>query len=178
MFDFKEELKVKAQKIKVVLLDVDGVLTDGRIIYDSRGHDMKFFDVHDGMGVYLLKKAGIPTILITAKGSRAIKPRARDMQVAEVFEDVSPKSSVLERILKKYQVSAEEVCFVGDDLVDLCIMKRVGFPIAVFNASADIKKIASYITLREGGRGAVREVAEMILRSQGRWQEVIGWYDV
>ena len=83
---------------------MDGVLTDGRIIYDSRGRDMKFFDVHDGMGVYLLKKAGITTILITAKGSRAIKPRARDMQVEEVFENISPKTAVLDKILKKYKV--------------------------------------------------------------------------
>lgn len=178
MLELKEELKNKVQKVKLLLLDVDGVLTDGRIIYDSRGHDMKFFDVHDGMGVYLLKKAGIPTILITAKGSRAIKPRARDMQVDAVFEDVSPKSSVLDKILKKCKVNADEVCFVGDDLVDLCLMKRVSFPVAVFNACPEIKQCASYVTTREGGRGAVREVAELILKAQGRWQEMVGLYDV
>lgn len=167
----------KAKKIKLLLLDVDGVLTDGRIVYDSRGQDLKFFDVHDGLGVYLLKKAGIKTILITAKGSRAIRPRAKDMQVEEVFEDISPKTSVLDRILKKYNLKLDEVCFVGDDLVDLCLMKKVGFPIAVFNASPEIKKVASYITLKEGGRGAVREVAELILKSQGRWEELVGLYD-
>ncbi|MFA5410551.1 MAG: HAD-IIIA family hydrolase [Candidatus Omnitrophota bacterium] len=167
----------KAKKIKLLLLDVDGVLTDGRIIYDSRGRDSKFFDVHDGLGVYLLKKSGIPTLLITAKGSRTLKPRARDMRVEEVFADVSPKSSVLDRILKKYKVSREEICFVGDDLVDLCLMKRVGLPIAVFNACPEIKQAAAYITLKLGGRGAVREVAELILKSQGKWQECIGLYD-
>jgi len=178
MFELKEELKSNAKKVKLLLLDVDGVLTDGRIIYDSRGHDMKFFDVHDGMGVYLLKKAGIPTILITAKGSRAIKPRAKDMCVDAVFADVSPKSAVLDKILNKYKVNSEEVCFVGDDLVDLCLMKRVGFPVAVFNARREIKQQASYVTLREGGRGAVREVAELILKAHGRWQEMAGLYDV
>lgn len=167
----------KAKKVKLLLLDVDGVLTDGRIVYDSRGQDLKFFDVHDGLGVYLLKKAGIKTILITAKGSRAIRPRAKDMQVEEVFEDISPKTSVLDRILKKYNLKLDEVCFVGDDLVDLCLMKKVGFPIAVFNAASEIKKVASYITLKEGGRGAVREVAELILKSQGRWEELVGLYD-
>ncbi len=175
--DIKVELVEKAKKIKILLLDVDGVLTDGRIIYDSCGRDMKFFDVHDGLGVYALKKAGIKTILITAKGSRAIRPRARDMQVEAVFENISPKSSALEKILKKYKVSNEEVCFVGDDLVDLCLMKRVGLPIAVFNACPEIKQTASYITLKLGGRGAVREVAELILKAQGRWEGIVGLYD-
>jgi len=178
MFELKEELKNTAKKVKLLLLDVDGVLTDGHIIYDSRGRDSKFFDVHDGLGVYLLKKAGIPTILITAKGSRAIRPRARDMRVEEVYADISPKSAVLAKILKKYGLSSDEVCFVGDDLVDLCMMKRVGFPVAVFNAAPEIKQAASYITLRQGGRGAVREVAELILKAQGRWSSVLASYEV
>lgn len=173
----EEYILERAKKIKLLLLDVDGVLTDGRIIYDSKGRDMKFFDVHDGMGVYLLKQAGIKTVLITAKGSRAIKPRAKDMQVEEIFENVSPKSSALDKILKKYKVNAEEVCFVGDDLVDLCLMKRLGFAVAVFNAAPEIKQVSHYITLREGGRGAVREVAELILKAQGKWNDMVGLYD-
>jgi len=174
---FKEELAGRARKIKVLLLDVDGVLTDGRIIYDSRGKDSKFFDVHDGLGVYLLSKAGIKTIIVTAKSSGTIKPRARDMRVAEVFADVSPKSAILDKILKKYKVSKDQVCFVGDDLVDLGLMKAVGFPIAVFNACPEIKQAAGYITIKHGGRGAVREVAELILKSQGKWEETIRFYE-
>jgi 3-deoxy-D-manno-octulosonate 8-phosphate phosphatase (KDO 8-P phosphatase) len=173
----EERILEKAKKIKLLLLDVDGVLTDGRIIYDSGGRDMKFFDVHDGLGVYLLKKAGIPTILITAKGSRSIRPRAKDMRVDMVFENISPKSSVLDKILKKYGINSEEACFVGDDLVDLCLMKRVGFAIAVFNAAPEVKKVAAYVTFREGGRGAVREVAELILKAQGKWQELASSYE-
>ncbi len=168
----------KIKKVKVLLLDVDGVLTDGRIIYDSRGRDSKFFDVHDGMGVYLLNKCGIPTVLITAKGSRAIKPRAKDMRVDIVFEDISPKTSVLDKILKKYNVSPEELCFVGDDLVDLCLMKRVGLPVAVANGCAEVKKAAAYVTLKNGGRGAVRELAELILKTQKKWDEGIKAYDI
>ena len=175
--NIKQDLIEKARKIKILLLDVDGVLTDGRIIYDSSGRDMKFFDVHDGMGVYALKKAGIKTILITAKGSAAIKPRARDMQVERVYENISPKTAALEKILRKYKVNTEEVCFVGDDLVDLCLMKKVGFPIAVFNAAPEIKQAASYITLKHGGRGAVREVSELILKAQGKWEGIVGFYD-
>ncbi|MFA6218058.1 MAG: HAD-IIIA family hydrolase [Candidatus Omnitrophota bacterium] len=167
----------KAKKIKVLLLDVDGVLTDGRIIYDSYGKEMKFFDVHDGLGVALLRKMGIRTILVTAKGSRALKPRARDMQVKAVFENVSPKTKILKKVLRKFRVTCAELCFVGDDLVDLCLMKRVGFPVAVNNAVAEIKKAASYVTSRPGGRGAVREVAELILKSQDKWEGALKHYD-
>jgi 3-deoxy-D-manno-octulosonate 8-phosphate phosphatase (KDO 8-P phosphatase) len=174
----KEELRDKARKIRLLLLDVDGVLTDGRIIYDSGGRDMKLFDVHDGLGVHVLRRAGVKTILITAKGSRSIKPRARDMRVEEVIENVFPKCSVLERVIKKYKVDVSEICFMGDDLVDLSLMKKVGFPVAVFNACPEIKQVASYITIRQGGRGAVREIAELILKSQGKWQEALSVYDV
>jgi 3-deoxy-D-manno-octulosonate 8-phosphate phosphatase (KDO 8-P phosphatase) len=172
----KEELKARFRKIKLLLLDVDGVLTDGRIIYDSRGRDSKFFDVHDGLGVYVLHKSGIRTVLITAKSSKAISPRAKDMRVAEVFADIFPKTAVLTKILKKYRVSLDELCFIGDDLVDLSLMRKVGLPVAVANASSEIKEAAVYVTNRKGGRGAVREVAELILKSQDKWKDVLEFY--
>lgn len=171
-----EELKLKASKIKLLLLDVDGVLTDGRIIYDSQGRDSKFFDVHDGLGIYVLHKFGIKTILITAKNSKTLAPRAKDMRVAEVFADIFPKCAVLEKILKKYNLGSDEVCFVGDDLVDLSIMRKVGLPVAVANAVFEIKEVASFVTNRTGGRGAVREVVELILKSQGKWEDILKFY--
>jgi 3-deoxy-D-manno-octulosonate 8-phosphate phosphatase (KDO 8-P phosphatase) len=174
----EQSLIDKIKKIKVLLLDVDGVLTDGRIIYDSCGRDSKFFDVHDGMGVYLLKKSGISSVLITAKGSRAIKPRAKDMLVDFVFEDISPKTSVLAKIIKIYKVTPDELCFVADDLVDLCLMKKVGFPVAVANAAPEIKKAALLVTAQSGGRGAVRELAELILKTQGKWEQALKAYDI
>ncbi|MFA5350405.1 MAG: HAD hydrolase family protein [Candidatus Omnitrophota bacterium] len=174
----KKDLNARLRKIKLLLLDVDGVLTDGRIVYDSRGGELKFFDVHDGLGVYVLHKAGIPTILITAKSSKTILPRAKDMRVAKVFADVFPKTKVLGMILKKYKVSTDEICFVADDLVDLSLMHKIGLPIAVGNASGEIKKAAVYITKRMGGRGAVREIAEMILKAQGKWEKILKIYGV
>ncbi len=173
----EQSLIDKIKKIKVLLLDVDGVLTDGRIIYDSHGRDLKFFDVHDGMGVYLLKKSGIPAVIITAKGSRAIKPRAKDMQIDIVFEDVSPKTSVLKKICGIYKVTPEELCFIADDLVDLCLIKVVGFPVAVANAAQEIKNAAVFVTTKSGGRGAVRELAELILKTQGKWLKALEDYD-
>ncbi len=172
----EEELKACFKKVKLLLLDVDGVLTDGRIIYDSRGRDSKFFDVHDGLGVFVLHESGIKTILITAKSSKTISPRAKDMRVAEVFAGIFPKTAVLGKILKKYDVSLDEICFIGDDLVDLSLMRKVGLPVAVANASREIKDAALYITNRSGGRGAVREIAELILKSQGKWKDVLGFY--
>ncbi|MDD5060260.1 MAG: HAD-IIIA family hydrolase [Candidatus Omnitrophica bacterium] len=171
-----EELKARFKKIKLLLLDVDGVLTDGRIIYDSRGRDSKFFDVHDGLGVYILRKFGIKTILVTAKSSKTLKHRARDMRVCEIFATF-PKSAILGRILKKYKVTKDEVCFVGDDLVDLAIMRKVGLPVAVANASGPIIEAALYITRHSGGRGAVREVADLILKSQDKWKDVLDFYE-
>ena len=173
-----ENILNKAKKIKLLLLDVDGVLTDGRIIYDSAGRDSKFFDVHDGLGVYVLHKSGIKTVLITAKSSKAISPRAKDMRVAEVFADIFPKTAVLEKILKKYSVTLDEVCFVGDDLVDLSLMRKVGLPVAVANGASEIKEAASFVTSHSGGRGAVREVAELILKSQGKWEDVLKFYGI
>jgi len=172
-----EELKARFRKIKLLILDVDGVLTDGRIIYDSSGRDLKFFDVHDGLGVFVLYKSGIKTILITAKKSKAIKPRAKDMHVAEVFAKF-PKTDVLDGIIKKYKVSLDEICFIGDDLVDLSLMRKVGLPIAVANASLEIKEAALFITSRPGGRGAVREISELILKLQDKWKEILKFYEI
>ncbi len=169
-------LRSKIKKVKFLLLDVDGVLTDGRIIYDSKGRDSKFYDVHDGLGVYLLGRLGIPTILITAKGSKSIPPRARDMGVEAVYENILPKTKVYARVCRKYHLRDEDICFVGDDLVDLCVLKRAGLPVATHNASPEIKKAAVYVTRRDGGRGAVREVAEMILKAKGLWTKALEIY--
>ena len=169
-------LKNKIRKVKYLLLDVDGVLTDGRIVYDSTGADSKFFDVHDGLGIFLLSMMGIKTILITAKGSKTIRPRARDMRVEAVYENILPKTKVLDLVEKKYGLKDSEVCFVGDDLVDLCVMKRAGVAIAPKNAASEIKKCALMVTKKEGGRGAVREVAELILKSKGLWEKALEIY--
>ncbi|MCU0666588.1 MAG: HAD-IIIA family hydrolase [Candidatus Omnitrophica bacterium] len=173
----EEFIVKKASKVKFLLLDVDGVLTDGRIIYDSKGRDSKFFDVHDGLGAYCLNRLGIKVILVSAKASRTILHRAKDMQATEVFAGTVPKTKVLDKVLKKYDVCAEEICFVGDDLVDLGVMKKVGFPVAVANACQEIKDVAVFVTSKKGGRGAVREIAELILKSQGKWEEILKIYD-
>ena len=123
-----------------------------------------------------MHKFGIDTVIITAKSSKVIAPRSKDMRVAEVFADIFPKTAVLDKILKKYCVTVDEICFMGDDLVDLSLLRKIGLPVAVKNASLDVKEAAVYVTDCRGGRGAVREVAELILKSQGKWKDVLDFY--
>ncbi|MFC1532980.1 KdsC family phosphatase [Thermodesulfobacteriota bacterium] len=172
-FIIDNELKEKIRKIKLLILDVDGVLTDGRIIYDFEGRELRFFDAQDGSGIRILHDAGIKTILATILPSKAIERRAKDMLVAKLYQGIIPKTRILEEIIKENNISREEICYVGDDLVDLGMMKAVGFPAAVANACTEIKDIASYITNNEGGRGAVREIVELILKTQGKWEELL-----
>ena len=165
----------RAKKVKLLILDVDGVLTDGRIVYDNFGDELKFFSVLDGFGMSLLYNAGIKSAIITAKKTRIVKRRARDMHVAAVYSN-HKKLKAYQKLLKRFRLKNEEVCFIGDDLLDLALMKRAGLAIAPPNAADEVKNSSHYITKREGGKGAVREVIEIILKSQGLWDEIISDY--
>jgi len=166
-------LKEKIQKIKVLALDVDGVLTDGRIIVDSQGHEIKNFDVQDGLGMVLFRRAGYKMAIITARSSGPVEHRAKDLGVDKVYQDASPKLEFYKRMLKEFNVSDEEVCYMGDDLPDINVLKDVGFSASVPNAVEEIKQVVDYITHKPGGHGAVREVIELILKTQGKWDDVL-----
>jgi 3-deoxy-D-manno-octulosonate 8-phosphate phosphatase (KDO 8-P phosphatase) len=170
-FKIDDGLKEKIKNIELLILDVDGVFTNGWIIYDSNGHDLRCFDSQDGTGTLLLKAMGIPTVLITVKASKPIKRRAEELGM-ELYV-VMPKDKVLDEILMKYHVTPEKICYVGDDIADLGMMKKVGLPIAVANATPVVKGIASYITERHGGSGAVREVTDLILGVQGKFDQAL-----
>lgn len=152
------------KKIKLIILDVDGVLTDGRIIYDSQGNEYKIFDVQDGYGIELLRKKGIKVAIVSGRSSSIVEKRAHDLGIEDVYQGVNDKTTVLRELLIKYKFNPKDVCAVGDDILDIGLMKRVGLPVAVDNARPEVKKIAKYITDARGGEGAVREVAEMILK--------------
>jgi len=171
--DIHNEIREKAKKVKLLLLDVDGVLTDGRIIYDSEGRELKFFNVQDGLGVRLLEISGVKIALVTTRRSPVLERRVKDMGVDRIYEGILRKTGVLDQILDTYQVRRDEVCYVGDDLVDLGIMRLVGFPVAVKNACQEVKDAASYVTERKGGEGAVREVSELILKVKGTWDRAL-----
>lgn len=162
-----------AKKIKLLICDVDGVLTDGRIIYDGEGREIKNFDVQDGLGIVLLKKCGLQTAIISARKSSVVAQRAKELKIDHVFTGVFPKISAYEQLIKKLKIKDSEVCFVGDDLPDLGILKRVGLAVTVSNGVDEVKKVAHYITRKHGGRGAVREVADKILKAQGFWPKIL-----
>ncbi len=162
----------KILKIKLLILDVDGILTDGRIIYDSRGHQLKFFDVQDGFGIHLLRLAGVESAIITAKRSKVVTRRAKDFKVKYIYQDCINKIKPFEDVSKKLNLQPDEVCFIGDDLIDIPVLKRVGFAASVPNAVDEVKEVAHYVTRREGGRGAVREVCDLIIKAQGKWDRV------
>lgn len=170
------ELRDRVQKIRLVIVDNDGVLTDGRIVYGDHGDELKFFDVQDGFGLVLLKRAGIKTVMVSGKKSNVNKRRAKDLQFSDIYQNAFDKLAVFEKIVKKYKMKPEEICYIGDDLIDLPPMKRSGFAVAVPGAVEDVLKAAHYVTSKSGGRGAVREIVDLLLKIRGEWADVTSRY--
>ena len=171
-----DELKHRILKVKLLIVDNDGVLTDGRVALGDYGDELKFFDAQDGFGVVLLKRAGVPTVMVTGKKSKINPRRAKEIRIVKVYQDAFDKLSVFQKVLKKFKVSADEVCWIADDLVDIPLLKRAGFAGAGSNAVPEVKGISHYVTDRAGGRGAVREVADLLLKTQGKWGLVTDHY--
>ncbi len=161
------------KKIALLLLDVDGVLTTGQVIYDDAGQETKVFDVRDGLGLRLLAEAGIPVGIITGRRSMALVHRCNNLGITLLKDGVRDKAAALEKILQETGVSASQTAFVGDDLPDLPVMRRVGIPIAVGDAHDLVKQMASWTTHARGGHGAVREISEGILKARGEWDALI-----
>jgi 3-deoxy-D-manno-octulosonate 8-phosphate phosphatase (KDO 8-P phosphatase) len=174
--ELSEEVKERARKIRLVIVDNDGVMTDGRIVYGDHGDELKFFDVQDGFGLVLLNRAGYVTVMISGKKSSVNKRRAKDLQFSNIYQNSFDKLAVFEKASKKHKVRAEEICYIGDDLIDLPPMKRAGFAVAVPDAVDEVLKTAHYVTARRGGHGAVREVVDILLKTQGQWTEVTSRY--
>ncbi|WP_321531977.1 HAD-IIIA family hydrolase [uncultured Desulfuromonas sp.] len=168
--------KRSIEKIRLLLLDVDGVLTDGRIIYDNNAVESKAFHVRDGHGLKLLQRAGIKVGIITGRSSAVVSHRAAELGIDIVYQGAKNKLEPYEQILADLNLSDQQVAYVGDDLVDLPILRRVGCSIAVADAVADIKPYVDYITALPGGHGAVREVCDMLLRQSGLWDSVTERY--
>jgi len=172
-----DSLTERAKRVRLLLLDVDGVLTDGRIIFMPDGSgglmESKAFDVADGAGIALARRAGLRTGIISGRQSPVVTARAEELGIEEVHLGVFDKAAVLERIVLETGIPAEDIAFAGDEVVDLPIMRQVGFPVAVQNAPNDVKAHALYVTAARGGRGAVREIIELILRSQGKWDALV-----
>jgi len=166
----------KIKRIKLLILDVDGVLTDGGIVYDDAGRETKVFYVKDGHGIKLLRAAGIDVAIITARTSKVVLHRAKELGIDTIYQKAMDKVEAFHEVIDKKGLLPDEVAYVGDDLVDLPILQRVGFSVAVSDSVEDIKDGVDWITTRPGGKGAVREVCELILKVQGKWEGVTEGY--
>jgi 3-deoxy-D-manno-octulosonate 8-phosphate phosphatase (KDO 8-P phosphatase) len=169
-----------ARRIQLLVLDVDGVLTDNGIwlgpVAGERA-ELKRFDVQDGLGMVLLRAAEIPVVWLSGRHSEATVLRARELDVREVLQVAGPrKLDALEELLQRRGLPWEDVAYAGDDLADLQVLRRVGLPLAVANAVAEVRAVASYVTRAPGGHGAVREIIEALLRARGVWEEMLERY--
>lgn len=171
------ELLKKLKKIKMLVLDVDGVMTDGGIIMDGGGGESKVFNVRDGHGLVLLQRHGISVAILTGRTSTVVEHRARDLKIKEVYQGALNKKEVFVGLLQKNNLLADDVAYMGDDIVDIPVLKMAGFSAAVSDADETVKKIVDHVTASRGGRGAVREICEMLLKAQDFWPEIAARYD-
>ncbi|HZE88244.1 MAG TPA: HAD hydrolase family protein [Verrucomicrobiae bacterium] len=166
----------RARKVKLILMDVDGVLTDGRIIFDDTPGEMKFFDAQDGVGVRLAERVGLKFGIITGRESQALERRCREIGITELHQRSLKKIVAYEKILASHKLKDEDVAFMGDDIVDAPVLKRVGFAVTVPNAVPQVRRLAHFVTSRAGGRGAVRQALDFILKVQNRWGDATRGY--
>ena len=167
--DYPPDIYQRAQNILLLILDVDGVLTDGRLYFDAKGEALKVFHVRDGHGLKMLQRAGIEVALVSGRRSDAAYQRARELGINRFHEGVRDKVAVMEEIMTAMGLAAAQVAVVGDDLVDLPIMSRAGLAVAVADAVPEVLDAAQWVTHNPGGRAAVREVCDLILKAQGKW---------
>lgn len=170
---FFMKLEQRIAPIQMILCDVDGVLTDGRISFDNQGIEIKSFHARDGMGIKLWQKAGGQFGLLTARTSHIVKVRAAELGVELVRQGFSDKLPIAQQIMQAHGLTPEQICYVGDDLTDLQIISHVGLGVAVADAATEVREAAAWVTNQPGGFGAVRELIELILKTQDRWTDVI-----
>lgn len=174
--DLPREILERARKVKMLILDVDGVLTDGKIILTSNGEEIKNFNVLDGMGIKLLQKIGVEVVIISSRFSKVTEQRAKELGIELVFQKHLDKLKIYEEILKLRNLKDEEIAYIGDDWIDLPILKRVGFAVGVPNGWYPVNLYVHYVTKHKGGEGAVREVCDLILRAKEKWKEILDLY--
>ena len=176
MVEPDQEIVARASKIKLLILDCDGVLTDGRIIMLPDSEETKAFDVKDGHGIVMAQRAGLRVAIISGRKSSVVRARAKELGVTHLFEMAWVKTEPYEKILAEEGLTDEQVCYVGDDVVDIPLLRRAGLGVAVSDAVEETKRHSHLVTTRRGGRGAVREVIEFILRAQDKWDDVMTRY--
>ena len=171
-----QEILAKAGLIKLLICDVDGVMTDGRLYFGDNGLEYKAFHSRDGLGIKMLQRSGIPLAVITARTSDVVRHRMKNLHIDLVFQGQLDKVQAFENLCQELQLSTDQVAYVGDDLVDLPVMKKVGLSIAVADAHDRVRQHADWTTRHEGGHGAVRDVCELLMEAQGTLEEQFALY--
>lgn len=166
------ELEQKAAAVRLLALDVDGVMTDGRIYYGNSGEELKAFNIKDGLGIKLLQRAGLQVAIITGRQSQIVDRRARELGIASVIQGREDKKLALQELCRQQQLSLADCAYMGDDLPDLSAIAAAGLGMTVADASPGVRAVADWCSTRDGGCGAVREACEFILRARGAWQEL------
>ena len=172
----EEEVRARAARIRLLILDVDGVLTDGGLVLHADGQESKVFHVHDGHGIPLLLRGGIEVALLTGRSSQVVSDRAKDLGIKLVVQGSRNKLTDYEKMLQHRRLNDQDVAYVADDLVDVPVLRRAGLAVAVADASVHIRDYCHASTIRKGGKGAVREVCDFLLQAQGKWEEVTAPY--
>jgi 3-deoxy-D-manno-octulosonate 8-phosphate phosphatase (KDO 8-P phosphatase) len=168
-----EGLEEKIRPIKMLLMDVDGVMTDGGIFFGPGAMELRKFHVHDGIGVALAKAAGLLVGILTSKDSEAVRRRAKDLGMDEIQQNFFHKEEGYQNVLDKYGLKDEEIAYVGDDILDIPILKRVGLSFCVADAAEEVKSVSHYITRKKGGEGAIREVVDILLEGLGKKEKAV-----
>lgn len=176
MTTITNDLDNKAKKIRLLIADVDGVLTSGALFYGNQGSEMKDFNVHDGLGMKLLQKSGVHIAIITAKQSQIVTLRMQDLEIKHVYQGQSNKLIAYQELKQTLGLDDSEIAYIGDDLPDLPLLLRVGLPVSVPNAPKIMHEHVAFITETAGGKGAVRELCEMIMKAQGTYDALIDSY--
>ncbi len=171
-----DDVRARFAAVTAVLTDVDGVLTDGKLYFDGGGNEFKAFDIQDGHGISMAKRAGLLVGFISGRPSAATERRARDLGVEILRMQATNKMDLVDSIKQEHGLADEQLCFIGDELVDLPVLRRVGLAVAVPNAVAEVRAVAHHVTARRGGDGAVREVIDLLLKIQGRWDDITAKY--
>lgn len=177
MVTFPEEVLARAAKVKLLLLDVDGILTDARIIIDAQGREIKHFCVRDGMGIKLLQMAGLEVGILSSRKSPPVSYRAKELGIELIIQGELDKLGLYETIRQQKGLAHEEVAYMGDDWIDLPVLKRVGLAVTVPEAWPPVKEYVHYITRHPGGRGAVREVCDLLLQAHHKWEEMLKCFE-
>jgi 3-deoxy-D-manno-octulosonate 8-phosphate phosphatase (KDO 8-P phosphatase) len=173
-----EKKKVELEQIKLLILDVDGVLTDGTLFINPDGRESKNFNALDGHGIRMWKRAGLKVAFLSGRMSEPTQHRAEQLDIDHCIQDCHHKIQAFQNILEGENLSPQQICYIGDDLMDVPVMKRSGFSVAVANAVDEVKQHADFVTTKSGGRGAVREVVEYILKNTDKWNEVVKRYEL